>query len=181
MFEVPFETLNGPKLIPTQNHLDDRGSFSKLSHLRLLELSMSMDISVSVSKNSVYGTVRGIHFQLPPFSESKLITCLSGSIFDVVVDLRDSSPTYRNWSSVELSSESLQYLYVPKGFAHGFQTLENDTNLLYVISGEYSAEHSRRINFQDLELAINWPLPVTEISLADREANTLKSLLAEFK
>ena len=181
MPEVPFASVSGPKLIPIQTHLDSRGSFSKLYEANLPELAMLNDISVSVSKNSFSGTVRGIHIQLPPFSESKLITCLSGAVFDVIVDLRDSSPTFKSWSKVVLTSTSLQQLYVPEGFAHGYQTLKSDTQLMYVISGRYSAAHSRLVNYQDLELAIKWPLSVTEVSVADKEASSLKSLLEEFK
>lgn len=179
MLEVPFESLGGPKLLPIRNHVDSRGSFTKLYEEDLLELSMPKEISISVSRNSHSGTVRGIHFQLPPYSESKLITCLSGEIFDVIVDLRDASPTYKNWAKIELDSNCLQQLYVPEGFAHGYQTLKSNTEIIYVISGRYSATHSRRINFQDRELAINWPLDITDISVADREASSLSSLLDE--
>lgn len=181
MPEVPFAALSGPKLIPIQNHLDGRGSFSKLFQANMHEFSMSKDISVSVSKNTFSGTVRGLHIQLHPFSESKLITCLSGAIFDVIVDLRDSSPTFKSWSRVELASTHLQQLYVPEGFAHGYQTLENDTELIYIISGKYSNAHSRRVHYQDLELAIQWPLNITEISDTDKEARSLNSLLEELK
>lgn len=181
MPEVAFVSLSGPMLIPIQNHLDGRGSFSKLFQANLHEFSMSKDISVSVSKNSFSGTVRGLHIQIHPFSESKLITCLSGAVFDVIVDLRDSSPTFRSWSRVELTSTNLQQLYVPEGFAHGYQTLEDDTELIYIISGKYSDAHSRRIHYQDLELAIKWPLNITEISVADKEAKSLNSLLEELK
>lgn len=181
MPEVPFASLNGPRLIPIHNHFDSRGSFSKLFEANLFESSTSKDISVSVSKNSFSGTVRGIHIQLPPFSESKLITCLSGAIFDVIVDLRDSSPTFKSWSRIELASTNLQQLYVPEGFAHGYQTLENDTHLLYVITGKHSVTHSRRINYQDLALAIQWPLGVTEISEADKKARSMNSLLEEIE
>lgn len=142
---------------------------------------MSKDISVSVSRNSFSGTIRGLHIQLPPFSESKLITCLSGAVFDVIVDLRDSSPTFKSWSRIELTSTNFQQLYLPEGFAHGYQTLENNTQLIYVISGKYSETYSRRINYQDLELAIKWPLSVTEITDADNEARSLNSLLEEIE
>lgn len=181
MPEVPFASLNGPRLIPIQNHLDNRGSFSKLFEANFHEKSMSKDISVSVSRNSFSGTIRGLHIQLPPFSESKLITCLSGAVFDVIVDLRDSSPTFKSWSRIELTSTNFQQLYLPEGFAHGYQTLENNTQLIYVISGKYSETYSRRINYQDLELAIKWPLSVTEITDADNEARSLNSLLEEIE
>lgn len=173
--------MDGPRLIPIRNHLDSRGIFTKLYEDNFLELSMSTDISISVSRNSHSGTVRGIHIQLPPFSESKLINCISGAIFDVIVDLRVSSPTYKNWAKVELDSKILQQLYIPKGFAHGYQTLTDDAIILYVISGKYSVASSRRINFQDRELAINWPLEISKISSADRDANSLSSLLDELK
>lgn len=181
MSEVAFGAFNGPKLIPLQNRLDDRGSFSKLFDASLSEFSTLKDLSVSISKNPLPGTLRGIHLQLDPFSESKLITCISGAIFDVIVDVRISSPTFKCWAKVKLDSIDLHQLYLPAGFAHGYQTLKAHTELIYVISGKYSVANTRRINYQDKELAIEWPLNVSHISVEDRNANTLNSLLDELR
>ena len=106
-------------------------------------------------------------------------TCLSGSIFDVVLDLRPESPTFTRWARLELNSTTPYQIHIPPGFAHGYQTLEEDTEVAYVIWGKYSSEQSRRIHFQDTELAIDWPLEVTEISTDDRDAKSLKTLVSE--
>lgn len=115
------------------------------------------------------GTTRGLHFQLPPHAESKLVTCLRGSIFDVAVDLRRESPTFLRWHAEVLSAENHRSLFVPKGFAHGFQTLEADCELLYLHSYPYTSPAERGLNVFDPLLGIAWPqLPQ---GLSERDAN----------
>ncbi len=179
MPEVSFESLHGIELIPLNNQVDSRGEFSKLYDEVSTAFDHSEPISFSVSKNRRSGTIRGLHIQITPYPETKLVTCLSGSIFDVILDLRPESPTFTKWARIELNSIRPSQLYIPPGFAHGYQTLEEDTEVAYVIWGKYSSEQSRRISFQDTELAIYWPLEVTEISTADREANSLRALVSE--
>jgi dTDP-4-dehydrorhamnose 3,5-epimerase len=113
------------------------------------------------------GTLRGLHFQRPPMAEAKLVKCLRGAVFDVLVDLRQNSPTFGRWTSLELSAENRTMAYVPPGFAHGFQTLARDTELLYFHSEVYSPAHEGGVRFDDPELNIGWPLPVIDLSSRD--------------
>lgn len=177
MLEVHFKSLIGPKLSPFEIHQDNRGSFRKIMDVTSLEFRENKHISVSVSNNLRSGTVRGLHFQASPFEEFKMISCISGSIFDVLVDIRPNSPHFKQWARIELSSSTPYFLEVPPGFAHGFQTLQDDTNVMYVICGQYSSESSRRIHFRDPNLAIQWPLEVSEISIQDNSADDLDLVL----
>jgi len=120
-------------------------------------------ISFSVNK----GTLRGMHYQREPHSEVKLVRCVQGAIWDVIIDIRPHSPTYRQWEGFELSSANRYQLYIPKGFAHGFQTLSDDVEVNYLISAPYSPQSSFGIRHDDPSFKIHWPLPVTEISSKD--------------
>lgn len=113
------------------------------------------------------GTLRGLHFQYPPYAESKYVSCLRGSIFDVAVDLRPASPTFLQWHGVVLSAQNHCSLYIPAGFAHGFQTLSDDCELLYLHSQPYCAEAEGGLDALDPRLAIAWPLPPGERSARD--------------
>jgi dTDP-4-dehydrorhamnose 3,5-epimerase len=121
----------------------------------------------SISFSTRKGTLRGMHYQREPHSEVKLVRCVKGAIWDVVIDIRSYSPTYRQWQSFELSSTNGRQLYIPKGFAHGFQTLSDDVEVSYLISEPYAPESSNGIRFNDPAFAINWPLEVSEISEKD--------------
>lgn len=115
------------------------------------------------------GAVRGMHFQYPPYAEAKLVSCLRGEIFDVAVDLRRDSPTFLHWHGVILSAKNRQSLLIPEGFAHGFQTLTEDCELIYLHTEAYHPEAEGALNFADSKLGIVWPLVTTEIS--DRDMN----------
>jgi dTDP-4-dehydrorhamnose 3,5-epimerase len=115
------------------------------------------------------GSIRGMHFQLPPFAETKLVRCISGKVYDVIVDLRKSSVTYLKWFATELSAKNRCMILIPEGFAHGFQTLENDCELLYCHSEFYNPSHESGIHYQDKTIGINWPLSVTQLS--ERDSN----------
>ena len=108
-----------------------------------------------------------MHYQREPHSEAKLVRCVKGAIWDVVIDIRPDSPTYRQWQGFELSSENGHQLYIPKGFAHGFQTLSNDVEVNYLISEPYTPQSADGIHYDDPAFKINWPLPVTKISEKD--------------
>ena len=114
------------------------------------------------------GAVRGLHFQRPPYAESKLVTCLKGRIFDVTVDTRHSSPTFMQWHGEILSAENHRSLLIPEGFAHGFQTLTDDCELIYLHTAPFNAEAEGALNVADPKLAISWPLPIAELSDRDR-------------
>jgi len=122
----------------------------------------------SVSLSAERGTVRGLHFQRAPHAETKVVTCLSGAIFDVCVDLRPGSPTFRQWRGYELSEANRRRFLIPKGCAHGFQTLTDDAEVLYLISEDYNAAASAGVRWDDPAFAVRWPLPVTVMSDKDR-------------
>jgi dTDP-4-dehydrorhamnose 3,5-epimerase len=183
MKEVPCEDLEGVKRVEYLSHLDERGNFKKIfdsSNLSALD-SAHTSFSTAITSNLLSGTVRGLHFQLEPKGETKYVVCLSGSLVDVLVDLRPHSPTFMNWSMLRLDSKSGTALLIPPGIAHGYQTLEDDTSVAYLIWGEYSRTHSRRLSVLDEELAITWPLPFTRISKEDSEARSLKETIRELK
>lgn len=113
------------------------------------------------------GTVRGMHYQLPPFSEMKLVSCISGRVFDVAVDLRHDSPTFLRWHGEILSPDNRRALAIPEGFAHGFQTLDANCELLYLHSAPYRPEAERALNVCDPRLGIDWPLPIADMSERD--------------
>jgi dTDP-4-dehydrorhamnose 3,5-epimerase len=122
----------------------------------------------SISFNKQRGTVRGMHYQARPHEEAKLVRCAVGAIYDVIVDLRSHSQTLHKWVAVELSSRNRRLLYIPEGFAHGFQTLADDTEVAYKISESYHPESARGVRWDDPVLGINWPLPISAISERDR-------------
>lgn len=114
------------------------------------------------------GAVRGMHYQLPPFAELKLVTCIRGSVFDVAIDVRAGSPTFLCWHGEVLSPENGRALIIPQGFAHGFQALDADCELLYLHSAPHRPEAERALNACDPRLSLDWPLPITEMSDKDR-------------
>lgn len=121
------------------------------------------------------GAVRGMHFQHQPSAEIKIVSCLKGRVLDVAVDLRAGSPTLLQWFAVELSDENKKSLFIPEGFAHGFQTLTEDCELLYLHTANYSAQHESALNPLDPLLSIKWPLGITEISARDQTHPMLDS------
>ncbi len=121
----------------------------------------------SVSRTSVKSSMRGMHFQKGAASEVKVVSCRRGSIFDVIIDLRPNSPTHGQWQGFELSADAHNSLYIPKGFAHGFQTLTDDTEVAYLISEFYAPEAAGGVRYNDKAFAISWPLQVTSISEKD--------------
>ena len=157
--------LSGAVLITTEPHKDDRGFF-----VRFLDEEMFSQHGISVkctqssiSHNYRMGSLRGMHFQSPPFEEDKLIMCVSGIVYDVIVDIRSDSPTYLLWQSFILDSENPQVLYVPKGFAHGFLSICDNARLLYHISAPYRPESASGYRWDDPSINIKWPLPAPYI------------------
>lgn len=125
-------------------------------------------VQCSLSFNLRKGTLRGIHYQVAPFAEAKLVRCTRGSVYDVIVDLRAQSPTFKNWVAVVLTSESRNMVYVPEGCAHGFLTLEDETEVFYQMSQFYDAESARGVRWDDPAFRIAWPEKVAVISERDR-------------
>lgn len=125
-------------------------------------------VQTNVIVNRARGTLRGFHYQVPPHAETKLLRVTRGAIHDVIIDLRPSSPTYRRWVAVELAATAYTMLYVPRGFAQGFQTLADDTEIVYQVSAFYAPELGRGIRHDDPAFAVSWPLEPTAISDNDR-------------
>jgi len=150
---------------------DSRGFFARCFSRSVLQAAgLEVDFPEwSLSYNEKRGTLRGLHWQAPPHEECKLVQCIRGAIFDVVVDVRSNSPTRGRWHAEELTSENRHILYVPKGFAHGFQTLADRSELLYHISEPYRPEGARGIRWNDPTLAIKWPAS-SELIISDRDA-----------
>jgi dTDP-4-dehydrorhamnose 3,5-epimerase len=161
--------LHNVLLIDLEPILDSRGFFARTFCVeefaaRGLETRYAQH---SASFSTRKGTVRGMHYQLEPHAEVKIVRCVKGDIWDVVIDIRPDSPTYRRWQCFELSSTNRNQLYIPKGCAHGFQTLSDDVELNYVISEPYSPQFAYGVRHNDPIFGITWPLPVTEISRKD--------------
>ena len=158
-------------LLHPQKHRDDRGFFSETwNRQTLLEAGIKADfVQDNHSWSKHKGVLRGLHFQLPPHSQDKLVRVIRGSIFDVAVDIRRGSPTFGKHVSAVLSADNWQQLWVPKGFAHGFVTLEDDTEVIYKVSGKYAPECDRGLIWNDRDLAINWPVDEGEIELSHKD------------
>ena len=162
--------LPGVLLVDVERRTDERGFFARTWCRReFAERGLVADFAqASLSYSAHAGTLRGLHFQRPPHQETKLVRCTTGAIWDVVVDVRPSSPTFRRWQGFELDAESRRSLYVPKGFAHGFQTLTDDCEVSYQISTFHAPEAAAGHRYDDPAFAISWPRPVTVISARDR-------------
>jgi len=157
-------------LILPEKRSDERGYFARTWCAEEFRAHRLADrfVQSSISFNLVRGTLRGLHFQRPPHAEAKLIRCARGAIYDVIVDLRPESRTYRQWLGLEMKADAGEMLYVPERFAHGFQTLLPDTEVDYLISTAYAPEAAAGLRHDDPLLGINWPLAVTRISERDR-------------
>ena len=168
--------LQGLVLIAPEPMADERGYFARTWCRREFEQHGldAFTAQSSMSYNKKAGTLRGLHFQVAPHEETKLVSCSRGSVFDVVVDLRPESATFGRHSSVVLSAANHHTLYIPKGFAHGFQTLEDDTEVTYAISAFFEPGSAGGIRWDDPQLAIAWPLPVSAISSRDAELSPLR-------
>jgi dTDP-4-dehydrorhamnose 3,5-epimerase len=167
-----YETrLHGALLVVLSPYEDERGSFSRqFCRREFADRGLAADfVQHSSSRSKHVGTLRGLHFQRPPYTEVKLVSCRQGAIWDVIVDLRIGSPTYRQWQGFELSAENKQELYIPEGFAHGFQSLCNDTEVSYLISEYYQPNAADGIRYDDPAFSINWPLRVSVLSSKDRD------------
>ena len=163
---------------------DERGFFSEVwNKARWREVGIDVDfVQDNHSLSKQRGVLRGLHYQAPPMAQAKLVRVTRGAIFDVAVDIRASSPTYGQWVSTTLSASLWNQLFVPVGFAHGFVTIEPDTEVEYKVSALYSPEHDRAIRFDDPDIAIEWPLPVSELILSakDRAAPRLADVQTGF-
>ena len=159
----------GVYLIKFEKHEDNRGFFARSWDKIIFEENgiKSSFVQNNISFNNTKGTIRGLHYQISPYEEAKLVRCTRGKAYEVFVDIRKNSKTYLKWAGIELSSDELTSLYVPEGFALGFQTLEDNTELFYQMSQFYKPEYSRGIIWNDEKLKITWPTKMTVISEKD--------------
>ncbi len=178
-FDFTRTSLKGLYRIDRKPIVDKRGFFSRLfcaeefKDVGLTQPVAQMNYTLTNKK----GTIRGMHFQYAPHTEIKVVSCIQGEIFDVAVDIRKDSPTYLQWHSEILSEENQRSIYIPEGFAHGFQTLTEDCKLLYLHSNFYAPESEGAINAMDPKLAIQWPHQATEISERDKNHPMLDDIL----
>lgn len=163
--------LDGLLEINPRKFGDDRGFFSETYNAKLfteagIDLTFIQDNhSYSVAK----GVVRGLHYQLPPVAQDKLVRVTRGAILDVAVDIRKSSSTFGKWVALEVTAEKWNQILVPNGFAHGFMTLVENTEVIYKVTNYYSPEHDRSIRFDDPAIGIDWPLPSSSVQLSDKD------------
>jgi dTDP-4-dehydrorhamnose 3,5-epimerase len=163
--------LKGSFIIEIERLKDQRGFFARGWCKREFETQglVSRLVQANISLNKKRGTLRGMHYQVAPHAETKVVRCTRGSVYDVIIDLRPDSPTYKQWLGVELTADNRRMLYVPKGFAHGYQTLEDDSEVFYYVSEFYTPAAERGFRYNDQALAIKWPLEVQVIS--DKDMN----------
>jgi dTDP-4-dehydrorhamnose 3,5-epimerase len=172
--------LKGAYVVELERHEDERGFFAR-SWCEKEFSSKSLEtklVQCNVSFNKRKGTLRGLHYQLPPHAEAKLVRCTRGALYDVIVDLRSGSPTFLKWFGVELTAENYRMLYIPERFAHGFQTLKDGTEIFYQMSEFYSPEAARGLCWDDPRLGIAWPLADLTISKKDMEYANLDGKFA---
>lgn len=162
-------SLSGAYLVQLEPRIDARGAFARAFCAREFAAQglMASFMQANISTNLKAGTVRGLHFQNAPHREAKLVQCAKGSIYDVVVDIREESATYLRWTGVELSDSNGVMIYVPEGFAHGYQTLSDGANVFYLVSEFYTPEVEGGLRYNDPKLGIKWPLAVSDISEKD--------------
>lgn len=184
MLSVQSTAIPGVKILTPKRIKDERGFFSEVySHHAFEEAGLCFEfVQDNHSLSSEPGTIRGLHFQAPPFAQGKLVRVVRGRIVDVAVDLRRSSSTFGQHVAVEISAENWRQLLIPAGFAHGFCTLEPDTEVLYKVTEPYTPTHDRGLAFDDPALGIEWPVPLAEAVLSekDRRHPTLAELPTYF-
>ncbi len=184
MTEIRELDLPGVYEIIPKKFGDERGFFSETFNSDALRAGgiETTFVQDNHSMSSAKGVLRGLHFQLPPYAQDKLVRVVKGSIFDVAIDIRNGSPTFGRWVGLTLSVPKWNQIYVPKGFAHGFVTLEPDTEVIYKVSALYAPEFERSIRFDDPDIGIEWPedLGTFQLSQKDSDAGWLKDMQTEF-
>jgi dTDP-4-dehydrorhamnose 3,5-epimerase len=169
--------LSGACAIELEKFEDNRGFFARGWCQKEFEAQglPARVVQTNISYNKKKGTLRGMHFQKAPFEETKLVRCTRGALYDVIIDLRPHSPTFKRWLGVELSANNYKMILVPEGFAHGFETLEDDTEAYYQVSQFYTPSAEGGVRFDDPAFKINWPLAIQVISDRDRNWPTFAS------
>ena len=167
----------GAVVVEGKANTDNRGSFSRFFCENMLAkiIGERRIIQINHSQTKTVGAVRGMHFQYPPHAELKIVRCIRGRVWDVLIDLRKGSPTFMRWHAEELSSETSNMLVIPEGCAHGFQVMEPDSELLYLHTAAYNPSAEGALRYDDPQFAICWPLPVTDLSARDKTHALLSS------
>ena len=163
--------IAGAWIIDLAPHNDDRGRFARAwCSVEFAQHSINfVPLQANIIHSRSAGTMRGLHYQIDPSPEAKLVRCTRGALFDVVADLRPGSSSYRQWFGIELSAANGRMLYLPAGCAHGCQSLQDDTEIYYMASALFAPKDSRGVRYDDAALGIHWPLPVT--ALSEQDAN----------
>lgn len=163
-------SLRGAFVVRPKRIEDERGYFGRAwCREEFLEHGLNPQMAqLNVGFSHRRGTVRGMHYQVAPHAEAKFVRCTRGGMYDVIIDLREDSPTRGEWYGVELTADNGIMIYAPEGFAHGYQTLQDDTEMYYLTSAMYAPGSARGVRFDDPRFGIQWPLPVSMISVADR-------------
>jgi dTDP-4-dehydrorhamnose 3,5-epimerase len=175
--------LKGAFIIDLERREDSRGFFARAFCQKEFEahgLNPTI-VQANIASNIRRGTLRGMHFQFPPAAETKLVRCTRGAILDIIVDLRPESPTYLKHVAVELSEDNQRALYVPKRFAHGYQTLADNTDTSYQVGEFYTPEAESGLMYNDPRLGLKWPLPISVISEKDQKFRTLEEVEPEMR
>lgn len=164
-------SLSGVFILELQPIADERGFFARAwCHNEAIAHGLEVRfVQSNISYNKQTGTLRGLHRQIRPFEETKLVRCIRGAIYDVVLDLRPESPSYKKWLAVELTADNHKAIYIPPGLAHGYQTLTDDVEVFYQVSQFYAPTHERGVRWNDPAFGIEWPLTPTVISQKDQQ------------
>ena len=168
--------FKGLLVIEIEKNVDNRGFFARSWCAKEFEAHgiKKQIVQCNISYNALAGTLRGMHYQAAPHAEAKLVRCTAGAVYDVIIDLRPDSPTYKEWTSVELNAENRKIVYVPEGFAQGFITLKDNTEVFYQMTEYYTPEAARAVRYNDPAFNISWPIPVKVISDRDRDLPDFK-------
>jgi dTDP-4-dehydrorhamnose 3,5-epimerase len=184
MIDIQPTSIDGLTIVTPKRFEDGRGYFVETyNSARLAEHGIdTLFVQDNQSLSKERGTLRGLHFQTPPFAQAKLVQVSAGAILDVAVDLRKNSPTYGHYATIELSAENGHQLFIPAGFAHGFCTLQPDTVLTYKVDAHYSASHDAGIIWNDPDVGITWPAVANADTLSDKDRTLppLQSIVSPF-
>lgn len=164
------QQIKGVYIIKEEPFQDERGALGRVVCQNQMKMFNTNFVQSSISYNKKKHTLRGMHYQTAPMEEEKLVKCIQGRILDVIVDLRENSSTKYNWMSIELSANDFTSIYIPKGCAHGFLTLEDNSNVLYYITEFYSPKHAAGINYLDTQIDIQWP-DTNKIIISEKDKN----------
>jgi len=180
--EIKERKIKGVYEIILDPHMDERGFFMRIYDMNIFqEAKLHKDwVQENHSRSEQKGIIRGLHFQLPPYSETKMVRCIKGAVLDVFVDLRKDSETFGLWDSIELSEGNKKMIYIPRGFAHGFCTLTDISEVVYKVDNFYSPKHERGLLWNDPDIKINWPCQNPILSEKDQRNMTLKEFKAKY-